>query len=103
MKGDKIMQINWKVRIKNPVWWAEIAAAFFIPVLTALGIGWSEITSWETFFDVLKTAAGSPVIIAAVIVSVWNAVVDPTTKGVCDSARVLGYEKPYCEEEPCEE
>lgn len=96
------MEINWKVRLKNPIWWAGIAAAFFVPVLAALGIGWEDITTWEALFEALKTAAQSPVIIASIIVSVWNAVNDPTTKGICDSERALGYEEPYCEEEPCE-
>ena len=27
------MKINWKVRVKNPVFWVEIAVAVIIPIL----------------------------------------------------------------------
>lgn len=26
------MKINWKVRIKNPVFWANLAAAIILPI-----------------------------------------------------------------------
>lgn len=32
------MNINWKVRIKNPVFWANLAAAILLPILTYLGL-----------------------------------------------------------------
>ena len=33
------MKINWKVRFRNPVWWAEVAAAVILPMLAAIGLG----------------------------------------------------------------
>ena len=92
-------KINWKVRLRNPVWWGEVLGAIILPMLTALGISWSEITSWEGLLNVLKNSVMNPVIVVAVITSVWNTIIDPTTKGVCDSERALGYEIPFtCEE-----
>lgn len=88
------MNINWKVRLKNPVWWAGIAAAIVLPMLAAMGLEWSDMTSWEAFFAVLKSAFGNPATLAAVLVSLWNAVIDPTTKGVRDSERALRYTCP---------
>lgn len=88
------MNINWKVRIKNPVWWAEVVAAIVLPMLAAVGLSWNDITSWEALLDVLKAAVGNPVTVVAVIVSVWNAVTDPTTKGIGDSQRAMGYLAP---------
>ena len=41
------MNINWKVRLKNPVWWAGIAAAIVLPMLATMGLEWSDMTSWE--------------------------------------------------------
>ena len=41
-----------------------------------------------------KTAFANPGTLAAVLVSVWNTVTDPTTAGICDSDRALCYEKP---------
>lgn len=88
------MKINWKARLKNPVWWAEIAAAVVLPMLTAIGLSWEEMTTWSALLDVLKTAIGSPVVLVAVIVSVWNAVTDPTTAGFGDSALAMTYSAP---------
>ena len=92
-------KINWKVRLRNPVWWGEVLGAIFLPMLTALGISWNEITSWEGLLNVLKNSLVNPVIVVAVITSVWNTIIDPTTKGVCDSERALEYEIPFTGEE----
>lgn len=88
------MKINWKVRFRNPVWWAEVAAAVILPMLAAIGLGWEDVTSWAALWNVIKTAFANPVTVAAVHVSVWNTVTDPTTAGICDSDRALCYEKP---------
>lgn len=88
------MKINWKVRIKNPVFWVQIVAAVVLPILTYLGLGWEDMTSWAALGGIFLEAAGNPVIIASVAVSVWNAVNDPTTKGLGDSEQALGYEVP---------
>ena len=88
------MKINWKVRFRNPVWWAEVAAAVILPMLAAIGLGWEDVTSWVALWNVIKTAFANPVTVAAVLVSVWNTVTDPTTAGICDSDRALCYEKP---------
>ena len=88
------MKINWKVRFRNPVWWAEVAAAVILPMLAAIGLGWEDVTSWAALWNVIKTAFANPVSLASVLVSVWNTVTDPTTAGICDSDRALCYEKP---------
>ena len=88
------MKINWKVRFRNPVWWAEVAAAVILPMLAAIGLGWEDVTSWAALWNVIKTAFANPVTVDAVLVSVWNTVTDPTTAGICDSDRALCYEKP---------
>lgn len=92
------MKINWKVRFRNPVWWAEVAAAVILPMLAAIGLGWEDVTSWAALWNVIKTAFDNPVTLAAVLVSVWNTVTDPTTAGICDSDRALCYEKPQGDE-----
>ena len=88
------MKINWKVRIKNPVFWVEIAAAIILPILAHLGLNWEDMTTWAALGDILLEAIQNPVIVVAVIVSVWNAVNDPTTAGVSDSAQAMTYEEP---------
>lgn len=89
------MNINWKVRIKNPVFWAQIAIAIIAPILASLGLQWTDITSWATLVDLLGQAVSSPVILVAVAVSVWGVINDPTTSGLADSRRALTYAAPY--------
>ena len=88
------MNINWKVRFKNPIWWAELVAAIVLPMIVAVGLEWSDMTTWGALWDVIKAAAGNPVVVVSVVVSVWNAINDPTTKGFSDSALALTYDEP---------
>lgn len=92
------MKINWKVRLRNPVFWAQVAAAVVLPILTQLGLGWEDMTSWAALGGIFAQAVSSPVILVSVAVSLWNAVNDPTTRGLTDSPRALTYEIPYQEE-----
>lgn len=88
------MNINWKVRFKNPIFWAQLASAIILPILAYMGVNWADMTSWETLGNVLFEAIKNPVIVVSVIVSVWNLINDPTTKGLSDSERALGYTQP---------
>ena len=88
------MKINWKVRVKNPVFWVEVVLAVVLPILAYMGMSWQDMTSWAALGEVFVSAVQNPVIVVAVAVSVWNAVIDPTTSGLSDSARALGYEDP---------
>ena len=86
--------INWKVRLKNPVFWVQIASAVVLPILTYLGLSWEDMTSWAALGAIFAQAVKNPVILVGVAVSVWNAVNDPTTKGLGDSQRALTYTRP---------
>lgn len=88
------MKINWKVRLKNPVFWVGLAVAIVLPILTYLGMSWEDMTTWAALGDALLQAVKNPVILVSVLVSVWNAINDPTTKGLSDSAQALTYDKP---------
>ena len=92
------MKINWTVRIHNPLWWGEIVCAVLLPVLTYFGLSWEEMTSWGALGALLVEAVKNPVVVVAVIVSVFNAITDPTTKGVSDSQRAMGYILPHKDE-----
>ena len=50
------MKINWKVRIKNPVWWAQVIIAIVSPILVGLGLQWSDMTTWKTLGQALFDA-----------------------------------------------
>ena len=61
------MKINWKVRLKNPVFWFNLAAAIFLPMLACLGMNWEDMTSWQAIGDVLLKAVQNPVIVVSVL------------------------------------
>ena len=88
------MKINWKVRFKNPVFWVQVVVAVILPMLANLGLAWEDMTTWAALGGVLLESIKNPVIVVAVIVSVWNAVNDPTTAGLGDSSQALTYEEP---------
>lgn len=88
------MKINWNARLKNPVWWAEVAAAVVLPMLTAIGLSWADMTTWGALWEAVKTAIANPVVVVAMVVSLWNAITDPTTAGFGDSVLAMTYSAP---------
>lgn len=88
------MKINWKVRAKNPVFWANIIAAILLPILAYMGLSWEDMTSWVALGGILVEAVKNPVILVSVLVSVWNALNDPTTAGISDSNQAMTYQVP---------
>ena len=86
--------INWKVRLKNPVFWAQVAAAVVSPILVGLGLQWEDMTTWPALWEALRQAVLNPVIVVAVACSLWSCVTDPTTAGLGDSQQALGYTQP---------
>lgn len=91
--------INWKVRLKNPLWWAQIVLAIITPILAYLGLSAEDLNTWSALGNVLLQAVSSPYILAMVVVSVYNAITDPTTTGFADSKRALTYDKPNNDKE----
>ena len=88
------MKINFKVRAKNPVFWAQIIVSIISPILVGLGVQWADMTSWPALIDALYRAVLNPVIVVSIIVSVWTAITDPTTAGTSDSDQAMSYTKP---------
>jgi phi LC3 family holin len=88
------MKMNWKVRIKNPVFWVQIVLAVFTPILAYAGLTAEDMTTWGALGDLIVGAVSNPYVLGLVVVSVWNAVNDPTTSGVTDSQQALEYNEP---------
>ena len=85
--------INWKIRLMNKQFWLSLIPAL---ALTAQAI--AAVFGWE--ID-LTTAVGKLLTVVNTVFAllvVLGIVVDPTTEGVGDSERALGYEKPYADE-----
>lgn len=90
--------MNFKVRLNNPVFWFNIAIAVIAPILGYYGLTGADMTSWAKVWEVGVQAIANPYVVVTVLVSVWNALNDPTTAGIGDSARAMSYEKPFKEE-----
>lgn len=79
------MKINWKVRLKNPVFYLTIIPAVIALIYTILGV-----------FDVVPTISEDTVTnaVTAIITALTTlgVLIDPTTNGVGDSARALTYD-----------
>lgn len=88
------MKINWKVRAKNIHFWVQILATVVLTTLTYAGLRGSDITTWGKLLDLIKATLSNPYCLAMIGASVYNAIVDPTTKGLGDSKQALTYDKP---------
>ena len=81
------MKINWKVRLKNPVFWLTVIPAVIALVYTVLGLlGVVPTISEDTLVNAVTAIISALTTIGVLI--------DPTTKGVSDSDRALTYEEP---------
>lgn len=82
-------KINWTIRKQNPMFYVQLVLSVFVPVLAYLGINWSDVTTWDTFFQVILSAVSNPYCLSIVAVSIFNTIVDTSSYGVSDSNHVL--------------
>ena len=82
-------KINWTIRKQNPMFYIQILLSVFVPVLAYLGINWSDVTTWGTFFQVIIAAISNPYCLSIVAVSLFNTIVDTSSLGMSDSNHVL--------------
>ena len=88
------MKLNLKVRFKNPVFIVQMILSILTPILAYAGLTAQDLTTWKALFDLLIGAVSNPYVLGLVVVSVWNALNDPTTAGVGDSTNALTYTEP---------
>ncbi|MDO4832416.1 MAG: phage holin [Clostridia bacterium] len=81
------MKINWKVRLKNPVFWVTVTPALITLVYTILGLLGVVPGIDEDVVTQLATALISALTTIGILV-------DPTTAGLNDSARAMEYDVP---------
>ncbi|MEG2833848.1 MAG: phage holin, partial [Ruthenibacterium sp.] len=63
-------------------------------ILAYFGLTGADMTSWATLGQTLLSAIANPYVCVLVAMSAWNAIQDPTTKGLKDSKRALTYTQP---------
>ncbi len=90
--------MNFKVRFKNPVFIAQFILAILTPILAYAGLTLQDLTSWQALGAILISAIKNPYVLGLIAVSLWNALNDPTTAGITDSAQALTYDKPKAKE-----
>lgn len=86
--------MNFKVRLKNPVFIAQVLLAIMTPVLAYAGLTFQDMTSWKALGSLLLDAIKNPYVLTMVAVSIFNAINDPTTAGLKDSDQAMTYTKP---------
>ena len=90
--------INWKVRIKNKMFWIAVIPAVLLLVQTVCSVFGIEL-DFGNLQDKLLAVINA---LFAVLV-ILGIVVDPTTEGVPDGERAMTYEEPWVDEEAKEE
>lgn len=82
------MKLNWKVRFKNKIWLGSFLSLIVSFVYSMLGL-----------FDVFPAVTRNNVIEILnqilTFLGLIGVLVDPTTAGLGDSERAMGYEEPW--------
>ena len=86
------MKINWKVRFQNKVW----LGSFFSLIV---GFVYSLLALFDVFPAVTQNLVVQLLNQVLTFLGLIGVIVDPTTAGVGDSERAMGYETPYRDEE----
>lgn len=81
--------INWKVRLKNKSFWLAL-----IPAVLLLIQAVAALFGFELDLDFIGERLLTVVNALFVVLTILGVVVDPTTQGVGDSERAMGYDEP---------
>lgn len=82
------MKLNWKVRFKNKVW----LGSFFSLVV---GFVYSLLALFDVFPAVTQNLVIQLLNQVLTFLGLIGVIVDPTTAGVGDSERAMGYSEPW--------
>ena len=81
------MKINWKVRLKNKVWLGSFCSLI-------VGFVYSMLALFDVFPEVTQSLVLQMMNQVLTFLGLIGVIVDPTTAGLSDSERALGYEEP---------
>lgn len=82
------MKINWKVRFQNKVWLGS-----FLSLI--VGFVYSMLALFDVFPEVTQSLVLQLTNQVLTFLGLIGVIVDPTTAGIGDSERALGYEEPW--------
>ena len=86
--------INWKVRIKNKQFWISL-----IPAIAFLAQSIAAAFGYTINLDDLVGKILTVVHAVFAMLVILGVIVDPTTAGIGDSERAMGYEEPWVDPE----
>lgn len=83
------MKINWKVRLKNKVFWITIIPMILLLVQQILGL-------FGVYFEIEGLTDSLVAIVSTLfsILAIIGIIADPTTDGLSDSNQAMTYEVP---------
>lgn len=87
------MKINWKVRIKNKMFWLAL-----IPALLLLAQVVAAVFGYELKIDAIGDKLTAVVNALFAVLAILGVVTDPTTAGMSDSKQAMEYETPKVDE-----
>lgn len=82
--------INWKVRLRNKAFWLAFIPAVLLLVQTVAALFGFALNLGDIGDKLLAVVNA-----VFALLSILGVVVDPTTQGVGDSQRALGYVEPH--------
>ena len=82
--------INWRVRFANKQFWMAV-----IPALALVIQAVAAVFGWELDFSTLVGKILAVVDAVFALLVILGIVVDPTTAGIGDSVRAMGYAEPW--------
>ena len=82
------MKLNWKVRFKNKVWLGS-----FLSLI--VGFVYSLLALFDVFPQVTQSLVLQLLNQVLTFLGLIGVIVDPTTAGLEDSDRAMGYEEPW--------
>lgn len=90
--------MNWKVRIRNKTFWVAIIPAVLLVVQAVVALFGVQIDLGQIGNRLLAVVDA-----VFAVLTILGVVVDPTTAGVGDSQRAMGYAEPWQDEQPAED
>ena len=82
------MKINWRVRFKNKIWLGS-----FLSLI--VGFIYSMLALFDVFPQVTQNLVVQLLNQVLTFLGLIGVIVDPTTAGLGDSERAMGYEEPF--------
>ena len=82
------MGINWKVRLKNKLFWVAIIPAVLLLVQLVAGLFGFALELGEIGDKLIEIVNA-----VFVVLTLLGVIADPTTQGMTDSLRAMGYEE----------